>query len=104
MLKELYKVLWYYTQFWITRKCDRRPYTFIWRDWIFRHVNIFIGIVAAFYAGMIALSIHHGTAATITGSCGSFILSHLVWGSKWIENQQETPLYDPEKENEKCPK
>ncbi len=91
-LGELYCKFWFATEFWLT-PTNRRPYTFIMRDWIFRHINWFVTLVALFYAGVITLSIWHGTAATITVAFGSFLLAHLVFGSSWIEHQQECPEY-----------
>jgi hypothetical protein len=91
-LAKFYLWFWFHTEFWLT-PMDRRPYTFIMRDWIYTHLNIFALFIASFYAGMIALSIWHGTASTIVSSLGSFVLAHLIWGSAWIEGQQEYPEY-----------
>ena len=92
MLGRFYLWLWFHTEFWLTR-IDRRPYTFIMRDWIYTHTGLTALFVALFYAGMVTLSVWHGTASTITVSLGSFLLAHLVWGTKWIEGQQEYPPY-----------
>ena len=92
MIGRLYLWLWFHTEFWLTR-VDRRPYTFIMRDWIYTHVDLTLTLVILWYADMVLLSIYHGTAATITVSLGSFLLAHLVWGSTWIEHQQELPEY-----------
>ena len=92
MLGRFYIWFWFHTEFWLT-SIDRRPYTFIFRDFIYRHVSIACTLIGVFYAGMIALSVWHGTAATITVAMGSFLLAHLVWGSKYIEQQQEWPTY-----------
>ena len=87
-----YQRFWFATEFWLT-PVDRRPYTFIWRDYIYAHVPQAVCLIALFYAGMIVLSIWHGTASTITIAIGSFVLAHLVWGSAWIESEQEYPAY-----------
>jgi len=63
------------------------------RDWIYRNSGVSACLVALFYAGMILLSMWHGTMSTIITAIGSFLLAHLVWGSKWIEGQQEFPEY-----------
>ena len=97
MLGNFYCWFWYHTEFWLT-KCDRRPYTFIMRDWIYRNLNLAVALIALFYSGMITLSVWHGTASTITTSIGSFVLAHLIWGTKWIEGEQETPEYNPDEE------
>ena len=92
MLGRFYQWFWFHTEWYLT-PVNRRPYTFIFRDWIFTHTSAFIVIVVAFYVTMITLSVWHGTASTITTSLCSFLLAHLVWGSKWIESQQEYPEY-----------
>jgi hypothetical protein len=92
MLGALYQWFWFHTEFWVT-KVDRRPYTFIWRDWIYCHAGCFALLVATFYIGMIVLSLWHGTVVTITSSLVSLVIAHLVWGSAWIEGQQEFPEY-----------
>jgi hypothetical protein len=92
ILGKLYLRFWFATEFWLT-PVDRRPYTFIFRDWIYRHLNIFLAMVVGFYVIMVVLSVWHGTMATIAGSLCSFLLAHLVWGSEWIEHQQEAPAF-----------
>lgn len=91
-MSEFYLWFWFHTEFWLTRT-GRRPYTFIFRDWIFTHPRFTVALVILFYAGMVALSCWHGTSTTITTSLGSFLLAHLVWGTAWIEKQQEIPEY-----------
>ena len=91
-LGSLYEWFWVYTEFWLT-PVDRRPYTFIMKDWIFTHVKAFIGIAVVWFAGVITLSYWHGTAATVIGVISAAILAHLVWGAAWIEDQQEFPDY-----------
>ena len=89
-LGRFYLWFWFHTEFWLT-PVDRRPYTFMMRDWIYRHVTTSIILITIYYVCIIVLSIWHGTASTITSSLASFLLAHLVWGSKWIEGQQESP-------------
>jgi hypothetical protein len=67
------------------------------RDWIYRHTTSAGILVLLFYVSMIVLSLSHGTASTITVSLGSFLLAHLIWGTGWIEGQQEYPEYNPDK-------
>ena len=92
MLGKFYLWFWFHTEFW-AMPIDRRPYTFIMRDWIYTHVTSTLALVDLFYAGLVTLSCWHGTASTITIALGSFLLAHLVWGTKWIEGQQEYPPY-----------
>ena len=91
-LGKWYQKIWFYTEFWLT-PVDRRPWTFCMRDWIYRHVPQAVCLIVLFYTGMVALSIWHGTASTVTVAIGSFVLAHLVWGTFWIEGQQEFPEY-----------
>ena len=92
MLSNFYLWFWFHTEFWLTLK-NRRPYTFIMRDWVYTHTQTFLALVVLFYAGMMALAVWHGIAATISGSLCSLLLAHLVWGTKWIEGEQEVPEY-----------
>ena len=91
-LESFYCWLWYHTEFWLT-PVDRRPFTFIMRDWIYTHSGYAITLIGAFYTGMVILSFWYGTASTIAIAIGSFVLAHLVFGSAWIEGQQEYPEY-----------
>jgi hypothetical protein len=63
------------------------------RDWIYTHLTAFYIIVLVWTAGMITLSVWHGTTATVLSIFSYFLLAHLVWGSAWIEHQQESPEY-----------
>ena len=95
MLGKFYQCFWFKTEFWLT-PVDRRPYTFIWRDWIYTHIVGFIALTSIWYAGVIVLSVRHGTASTLLAILSSLIVAHLIWGSAWIEKQQEFPGYNPE--------
>lgn len=63
------------------------------RDFIFTHAKLTIVFVFIWYGGMIALSFYHALAAFILGAISSFVLAHLIWGSKYIEGEQEDPQY-----------
>ena len=92
MLGRWYSWLWFHSEWYLT-PIDRRPFTFILRDIIYNNVGWAVTFIILFYASMIVLSFWHGMASTITTSIASFVLAHLVWGSKWIENEQEWPTY-----------
>jgi len=91
-LGKFYEWCWFHTEFWLT-PIDRRPYTFIMRDWIYYHLNIFASLVTLFYMGMIVFSFWNGVIATVVTGLASLLIAHLVWGSKWIEGEQEFPEY-----------
>ncbi len=93
-LGDFYSWFWYHTEFWLT-PLNRRPLTFIFRDWIYTHLFMFIILVFLWFTGMVVLSIWHGTASTIISIFTGMLLAHLVWGSRWIEGQQEFPEYNP---------
>ena len=92
MIGDFYNWFWYHTEFWLT-PVNRRPFTFIFRDWIYTHLAVFVALVALWFTGMVILSIWHGTATTITSVFTGMLLAHLVWGAGWIEGQQEMPEY-----------
>ncbi len=91
-LGRFYQYFWFYTEFWLTPE-GRRPYTFIFRDWIYTHVWQFV-ILLIVYLGLNIwwLVINPVPAGIVMFFCG-MLLAHLVWGTKWIENQQEEPAF-----------
>jgi len=87
-----YAWLWFHTQFWLS-PLERRPYTFIFRDWIYPHLPAFLAILAGWYSGLLILNHWHGYLALILGILSSLIVAHLVWGGGWKPGQQEEPTY-----------
>jgi hypothetical protein len=94
-LGEFYLWFWYHTEFWLT-KINRRPYTFIMRDWIFRHTNVAFILVLSWFALLIGLAHIIEIWTVVLAILTAFLLGHLVWGSAWIEHQQEKPDYLPD--------
>lgn len=92
MLGGFYQWFWFHTEFWLT-PVDRRPYTFIMRDWIYTHVGWFVLMLGIWFAAFFTWNLYHPVPASIIGSLSVFLLAHLVWGSKWIEGQQESPVF-----------
>ena len=92
MLGRFYQWFWFHTEFWLTR-VDRRPYTFIMRDWIYTHSGFAAAMVFSWFTGVMALSIWYGTLSTGLSIFSGLLTAHLVWGSQWIEHQQEYPEY-----------
>ena len=98
MLGRLYQWFWFHTEFWFTRE-NRRPYTFIMRDFLLaKNTRLQSWIVCIlWFAGSIYWStIQH--LAMILPILSAFILAHVIWGTPWIEHQQEFPEYNPDKE------
>ena len=95
---DLYAWFWFHTQFWIHDKEQRRPYTFIMRDWIYPHPAEFITLTCLWYGGMIAWvtssvlqrSIAGGVACLIISILTAFLWGHLRWAG-WKKGEQEWP-------------
>jgi hypothetical protein len=88
----LYAWFWFHTEFWLP-PLDRRPYTFIMRDWIYPHLPAFLTILAAWYAGLFLLVRRLPCLALVLGVLSSLLVAHLVWGSGWQKGEQEWPPY-----------
>ena len=91
-LEELYCKVWYASEFLLT-PLDRRPWTFCMRDFIFLHPKLGGSFIGMWYAGLIALHFYCSWVSLVLGILSSFVLAHVVWGSKFIENEQEQPPY-----------
>ena len=95
---DLYAWFWFHTEFWIKNPLARRPYTFIMRDWVYPHMKWFLGILGAWYCGLIAWdclrqSVSVALATLVLGTLSGWISAHLIWGSKWTPSEQEEPPY-----------
>jgi hypothetical protein len=87
-----YAYFWFHTEaLWIKDPLARRPYTYIFRDWIFPHMTIFKVILAVWYAGMLTWLHWCPYPAAILLGLSSWVAAHLVWGADWIPGQQEDP-------------
>lgn len=91
----LYEIFWFYTQFYLKPE-DRRPYTYIFRDW-YHHAPLptIVGLAIVFYmigrytTQISILTLISIIVALLVGIVGG----HLWWGKGYIPNQQETPQY-----------
>jgi len=92
MIGEFYQWLWFHSEFMLT-PVDRRPFTFIARDWIFLYPIQAMPLITIWYASMFILLFQYPLFAGISLAVSSFVLGHIVFGSKWIEGQQENPEY-----------
>jgi len=95
-LGEFYSWVWYHTEFWIADKLQRRPYTYIMRDWIYTHGRLALTLIVAWYVLTYVLSLETIMGAITLAIGSSLILAHLAWGSKWIPQEQEEPPYNPD--------
>lgn len=87
-----YEWFWFNTQWWLN-PVDRRPYTFIFRDWIYPHMKWFLVILAIWYAGMFTWLAFNPWPSGLLLVLSSWLAAHLIWGACWIPNQQEDPPY-----------
>jgi len=92
MLGNLYNKIWFYTEFWLT-PVDRRPFTFCMRDFIFGHPAWAWPMIIAWYISMGFLVYYYVWAGWAITIASTAVLFHVIWGSKWIEGQQEFPEY-----------
>jgi hypothetical protein len=88
----LYAWFWFHSEFWLGT-LDRRPYTFIFRDWIFSHLTAYKITTGAWYAGLLIWLHWAPYPAGILVGLSSWLNAHLVWGSKWEKGEQEWPPY-----------
>jgi hypothetical protein len=63
------------------------------RDWIYTHATGFVAILVVWFGSVFVWNLFHPVLASIVGFFSAFLLAHLVWGSQWIEGQQEFPEY-----------
>ncbi len=98
-LTNAYSWFWYHTEFWLKPK-DRRPFTFIMRD--FYHQYPFLVLLltgAGFYAlGNWGWHLSVAIYFVILGVVfAGIVLGHLFWGRPYVKGEQETPEYiEPE--------
>lgn len=91
-LGRAYQWFWFHSEWYLT-PVNRRPYTFIMRDWIYTHVGLSVLVIIVWFSGVFVWNLYHPVPASIVGFSSAGLLAHLVWGSKYIENQQEFPQY-----------
>lgn len=89
LLGKFYQWFWFHTEFWLT-PIDRRPYTFIMRDWVFTHQVATAVMTIAWFAGIV---VWHSVAAIVLAVVSGLLFGHLIWGTAWIEGEQEVPTY-----------
>ncbi len=92
---QLYAWFWFHTEVWLKPE-DRRPYTFIMRDWIYPHMKWFLAILGVWYTGNFIWLNYNTWAPAILLTLSSWLCAHLVWGSGWIPGEQEYPTYNPD--------
>ncbi len=94
-MADLYAKFWFATQFWL-KPLDRRPYTYIFRDWYHNNpLPIIMGLaVVSYLVGRYTTQISLSVVLSVVVSLGiGIVLGHVYWGRKHIEGQQEDPTY-----------
>lgn len=86
----LYCWFWFHTEFWLA-PLDRRPYTFIMRDWIYPHMKWFIVMEIIWNLGMGYITIALISSMSILWMLSGWLSAHLIWGSAYIPGEQENP-------------
>jgi hypothetical protein len=87
-LGRFYSYFWMHTEFWIATKVNRRPYTYIMRDWIYTHVKTFTIMAFVWFGCMYVLARYHAMLAVTISILTALLTAHLVWGSKWIPDEK----------------
>lgn len=93
---DIYAYIWFHTEIWIKDKEQRRPYTFIMRDWAYTHQLAFFGITVVWYCIMLVwlyccwiyrwLPIGSGIVIALS----SLLWAHVRW-AYWKPGEQEWP-------------
>jgi len=84
----MYKFIWYHTEFWLDPK-DRRPYTYIIRDFYHKHPILWTSLVIILGFWLHSWLDMKVVSCILTG----ILIGHLFWGTKYEEGQQEYPEY-----------
>ena len=87
----LYAWFWYHTEFWIKDPAERRPYTYLIRDFYHCHPILYTFILL-WVADIVHRFIHFNIIWWIGITLG-VLLGHLFWGNPWVKGQQEEPSY-----------
>ena len=87
-----YKDFWFYTQFWL-KPLDRRPYTFIFRDFSCGSPLLW-GAMCFFGGAWLHTYISYTTMIVFFAG---LLAGHLWWNKDYIPHEQEEPPYCPEK-------
>jgi hypothetical protein len=88
----LYAWFWFHTEFWL-KPPERRPYTFIFRDWIFTHLKWYAIVTGIWYSGLLIWLHWSPYASGVLIGLSSWLNAHLVWGGSWRKGEQEWPPY-----------
>ena len=94
LIEQLYCECWYHVEsvFGIAKKL-RRPFTYIFRDFLHRYVIPGWVIRICLITGSIYLARWNFILGALVGILYGLILGHLDWGGKYTPEQQEDPEY-----------
>ncbi len=87
----LYAQVWYHVQFWVDKRL-RRPFTYVFRDFLHQHLILGIFIRLGIVTGIIFLCRWNWAVGAPAAIVYGFILGHIDWGG-YKPGQQEDPEY-----------
>ena len=95
MLERLYKLIWFYSEFWLPFE-KRRPFTYIMRD-IYHKVPLLVitlGAISLYllgrYTTLVPISV---LLSIVIALFVGILLGHLFWTGRYVEGEQENPTY-----------
>jgi hypothetical protein len=91
-VEKIYSWTWYHFEFWLDRYA-RRPFTYIFRDFLHKHVIAGWIIRLALIAGVLLLCRWNWRLGGPVGILYGLILGHLDWGTAYKPGEQENPEY-----------
>ncbi len=94
-MKRLYKLIWFYTEFWLKPE-DRRPFTYIMRDIYHKSplLVVVFGAIGFYLLGRYTTQISASVLLSlIVVGLICIVIGHVLWGKKHIPGQQEDPTY-----------
>ncbi len=91
-LEKIYCWIWYHFEFWMD-KYARRPFTYIFRDFLHRYKAVGWIIRVILITGVLFLCRWCWWIGGLTGILYGLILGHLDWGTAYQPGEQENPPY-----------
>ena len=89
-MTSLYTLLWYHVEFWLPPK-ERRPFTFIIRDFYHDHPILWT-FLCCWLVYLFNHFIDTDLFSWLLVSIG-ILMGHLFWGRPWVVGEQEYPEY-----------
>ena len=94
-MKRLYKLIWFYSE-WFLPPEKRRPFTFIIRDIYYKSplLVVVFGAIGFYLLGRYTTQISASSLLShIVVGLICIVIGHVLWGKKYIPDQQEDQTY-----------